>query len=304
VETRSGTRVPTAPTYRSPDPHRERVAAPAPSARQLFVRETRRPDRELDLGRAALLVAREEYPQLPVELYLARLDQMAEDVRDRLAHETAPPVVLQELLDTLYRRHRLKGNRDAYYDPRNSFLNDVLDRHLGIPLTLGIIMLEVGWRVGLPLEGVNFPHHFLVRLRGDAVDLLIDPFDGGEIRFEDQAQEFLDRVYGGMVRVRPSFLRAASRRDMLSRLLMNLKGLYLNVNDDRRAAAALERLLLLRPDAAAERRMLGLVLSRLGRPGEAAEHLREFLEADPGSPEAPRVRAFLDGLERGEALDA
>jgi regulator of sirC expression with transglutaminase-like and TPR domain len=107
-----------------------------------------------------------------------------------------------------------------------------------------------------------------------------------------------------MVRVRPSFLRAASRRDMLSRLLTNLKGLYLNVNDDQRAAAALERLLLLRPDAAAERRMLGLVLSRLGRIGEAAEHLREFLEADPGSPEAPRVRAFLDGLERGEALDA
>ncbi len=274
------------------------MSAPAPSARQLFKREASRPDAELDLARAALLVAREQYPQLPVELYLARLDQLAEEVRDRLDQETAPPVVLQELLATLYERHGFRGNRDAYYDPRNSFLNDVLDRRLGIPLTLGIVLLEVAWRLGLPVEGVNFPHHFLVRYRGDALDLLIDPFDGGQVRFEDQAQEFLDRVYGGMVRVRPSFLRAASRRDMLVRLLTNLKGLYLNVGDDERAAAALERILLLRPDAATERRMLGLVLARLGRVQEAADHLRAFLADEPDSPEAARVREVLGELDQ------
>jgi regulator of sirC expression with transglutaminase-like and TPR domain len=201
------------------------------------------------------------------------------------------------MLATLYERHGFRGNKDAYYDPRNSFLNDVLDRRVGIPLTLGIVLMEVGWRLRLPLEGVNFPHHFLVRYRGDALDLLIDPFDGGQVRFEDQAQEFLDRVYGGMVRVRPAFLRAATRRDMLVRLLTNLKGLYLNVSDDRRAAAALERILILRPDSSPDRRLLGMVLARMGRTGEAAEHLRSFLEAEPDSPEAPRVRAFLRGLE-------
>jgi regulator of sirC expression with transglutaminase-like and TPR domain len=272
------------------------VPVPAPSARQLFSREATRPDAELDLARAALLVAREQYVQLPVERYLACLDQLAEDARDRLDDETAPLVVLQELLATLYERHGFKGNRDAYYDPRNSFLNDVLDRRLGIPLTLGIVLLEVGWRLGLPLEGVSFPHHFLVRYRGDAVNLLIDPFDGGLLRFEDQAQEFLDRVYGGMVRVRSSFLRVASRRDMLVRLLTNLKNVYMNVNDDDRAAAALERILLLRPDASQERRLLGLVLARLGREREAAEHLRAFLDEEPASPEAPRVRALLRNL--------
>lgn len=272
------------------------MPVPAPSARQLFSREATRPDAELDLARAALLVAREQYVQLPVERYLACLDQLAEDARDRLDDETAPLVVLQELLATLYERHGFKGNRDAYYDPRNSFLNDVLDRRLGIPLTLGIVLLEVGWRLGLPLEGVSFPHHFLVRYRGDAVNLLIDPFDGGLLRFEDQAQEFLDRVYGGMVRVRSSFLRVASRRDMLVRLLTNLKNVYMNVNDDDRAAAALERILLLRPDASQERRLLGLVLARLGREREAAEHLRAFLDEEPASPEAPRVRALLRNL--------
>ncbi len=273
------------------------VTAPARSARQLFAREVSRGEADLDLARASLLVAKEEYPQMPVEPYLGRLDQLAEEVRDRLDDETAPPVVLQELLATVYERNGFKGNREAYYDPRNSFLNDVLDRRLGIPLTLGIVILEVGWRLGLRLEGVNFPHHFLVRYRGDAFDLLVDPFDGGQVRFEDQAQEFLDRVYGGMVRVRPSFLRVATRQDMLVRLLTNLKSLYLNVNDDFKASAALERILLLRPGAAPERRLLGMVLARMGRTAEAAEHLRTFLEEEPGSPEAPRVRAFLQGLD-------
>lgn len=174
------------------------------SRRQRFHVEISRADEDINLALAALLVAREEYPQLPIDGYMARLDLLAEETRDRLNGETAPLLVLQELLNTLYRRHDHRGNREAYYDPRNSFLNDVLDRGLGIPLTLGIILLEVGWRLGLPLEGVNFPGHFLVRFRGDAVDLLLDPYDGGDLRFQDQAQELLDRIYGGMIRVHDS----------------------------------------------------------------------------------------------------
>ena len=172
----------------------------------------------MDLARAALLVAKEEYPQLSVDLYLARLDQVSEEVRDRLANETAPLIVLDELLKTLFGRRKFTGNREAYYDPRNFFLNDVLDRGVGIPLTLSIILLEIGWRLDLPLEGVNFPGHFLVRYAGDEVRLLIDPFDGGTMRFEDQAQELLDKAYGGMVSMRDAFLRAATKRDMLLRL--------------------------------------------------------------------------------------
>ncbi len=122
----------------------------------------------MNLARAMLLVAKEEYPQLSVELYLARLDQLAEEVKDRLADETAPLVVLDALIDTLYVRRKLSGNQKAYYDPRNCFLNDVLDRGLGIPLTLGIVMLEVGWRLGLPLEGVSFPGPFYCSTRSTA----------------------------------------------------------------------------------------------------------------------------------------
>ncbi|MGD8322215.1 MAG: transglutaminase-like domain-containing protein, partial [Gemmatimonadota bacterium] len=250
----------------------------SPTPRQLFAREVARPESEMDMARAALLVAREEYPQISVELYLARLDQMAEEVKDRLADETAPLVVLSELLDMVYRRRGFKGNRKAYYDPRNSFLNDVLDRGLGIPLTLGMVVLEVGWRLGLPLEGVNFPSHFLVRYRGDAIRLLIDPFDGGRMRFEDQAQELLDQVYGGMVRVQKHFLRPASRRDMLVRLLTNLKGVYVNVGDNVRALASVERILLIQPTSRGENRARGLLLARLGRRDEAVEQLQAYLD--------------------------
>lgn len=278
------------------------MSAPALSTRRLFAQEVARPESELDMGRAALLVAREEYPQLSVELYLARLDQMAEEVKDRLADETAPLVVLEELVDTLYGRRKLRGNREAYYDPRNSFLNDVLDRGLGIPLTLGMVLLETGWRLGLPLEGVNFPSHFLVRYRGDAVRLLVDPFGGGEVRFEDQAQELLDRVYGGMVRVQDSFLRAASRRDMLARLLTNLKGVYVNVDDHSRALAAVERLLLLHPTSRGENRARGLLLARLGRRDDAVEQLEAYLRLAPEAADAGRIQGLVDDLRAGRAL--
>jgi regulator of sirC expression with transglutaminase-like and TPR domain len=245
------------------------------------------------------LVAKEEYPQLPVELYLARLDQLAEEVKDRLADETAPLLVLGELTDTLYRRRRLKGNRDAYYDPRNSFLNDVLDRGLGIPLTLAIVFLEVGWRLGLPVEGVNFPGHFLVRFKGDAMDLIIDPFDSGKTRFEDQAQELMDKVYGGLVRLQSSFMRRASRREILVRLLANLKGVYVNVEDYPRALAAVERILLVEPEAIGEVRARGLLLAKAGRRTEAAEQFETYLQLAPGSADAARIRAMVDNLRAG-----
>lgn len=278
------------------------MSIPQPHPRRLLAVELARPEAEMDLARAALLVAQEEYPQIPVELYLARLDQMAEEVRDRLADETAPPVVLGELLEMLFVRRGFSGNRKAYYDPRNSFLNDVLDRSTGIPLTLGIVLLEVGWRLGLPLEGVNFPGHFLVRYRGDAVELLIDPFDGGKVRFADQAQELLDQLYGGMVRVQNSFLRAAGRRDMLIRLLTNLKGIYVNVGDHPRALGVVERLLVVQPDSRADLRARGLILARMGRADEAVAQLQQYLDQTPCAGDVDRIRSMMADLEAGRAL--
>lgn len=276
------------------------VTSNSGTPRERFRRLVQRADAEVPLAEAALLVAAEEYPQITIEGYLSRLDALAEEVRDRLADETAPLVVFQELIHTLFERNGLRGNREAYYDPRNSFLNDVLDRGKGIPLTLGIVLLEVGWRLDLPLEGVNFPGHFLVRFSGEAVRLLADPFDAGRLRFEDEAQELLDRVYGGMVRVRPAFLRRAGRRDMLARMLANLKSVYLNVEDHRRALAAIERILAIHPTAPTEIRDRGTLLARMGRTDEALAQLEWYLDYAPDAADAERIRDLVADLKQGD----
>ena len=274
---------------------------PAQNTRDGFLAEMLPPDPEIDLARAALLVAKEEYPQLSVDRYLARLEQLGERVKDRLDEESAPPVVLNELISVLYEREGLKGNHEAYYDPRNSFLNDVLDRRLGIPLTLGIILLEVGWRLGLPLEGVSFPMHFLVRFAGSEVRLLIDPFDGGRVVFEDQAQELLDRAFGGTVRLQPSFLRPATRRDMIFRLLTNLKSLYVNTSDNQRALSVVERMLIVRPGSTEDLRDRGVLLAHLGRASEAYEQLEAYIDQAPYAEDVTRMRSLL--LDLGQVGD-
>jgi hypothetical protein len=136
-------------------------------------------------------------PEIRIPCPEDRKFKVVQEVKDRLDEETAAPVVLQELLATLYQRNGFRGNRDAYYDPRNSFLSEVLDRRRGIPLTLGIVMLEVGWRLGLPLEGVNFPGHFLVRYAGEAVQLLVDNPDAGiaELRKAIKGPDFPTGAY-------------------------------------------------------------------------------------------------------------
>lgn len=272
------------------------MSVPAPSARSRLAELVQRPDRDVDLALGALLIAGEEYPQMVPETYLQRLDVLTERVRDRLADEYAQPIVLQEMARVLFEEEGFSGNTAAYYDPRNSFLNDVLDRRLGIPLTLSILFLEIGWRLGLPLGGVNFPGHFLVRYDGEAVKLLVDPFQAGEVRFEDEAQDLLDRVYGGTVRLQEGFLKPATKKDMLVRLLSNLKSIYQNARDDIKALMAIERILLIRPEAREEVRDRGFVLARIGREAEAAADLRRYLDALPHAPDAERVRTLLREL--------
>jgi regulator of sirC expression with transglutaminase-like and TPR domain len=272
------------------------VTVPARSARSRFADVVQKPEPEIDLASAALLIAAEEYPQVTPEPYLRRLDELAERARDRLWDATAPIMMLQEVNRVMFEEEGFQGNRTEYYDPRNSFLNDVIDRRRGIPITLSIIYLELGWRLDLPLHGVNFPGHFLVRYAGEAVQLLVDPFQNGMIRFEDEAQALLDHVYGGSVRMQPEFLRIADRRDILIRLLTNLKGNYLNRRDDRRALSAIERILVVRPDSADDERDRGIVLTRLGRDRDAAAALNRYLELVPDAPDSARVRLLLDQL--------
>lgn len=273
------------------------MSLPAPSPRSRFIEAVSKPEPEIDLAKAALLIAAEEYPQLVPEAYLRRLDELAERVRDRQWDATAPVFLLQDLSRVLFEEEGFRGNHENYYDARNSFLNDVLDRRLGIPITLSVVYMEVGWRLGLPLYGVNFPGHFLVGYDGEAMRLLVDPFHDGMIRFEDETQHLLDHVYGGAVQMKDEFLRLADRRDILVRMLENLKGTWLNARDDARALSALERILVLLPDSPDHLRDMGIVLTRLDRPADARRALERYLDLAPDAADRVRVALLLDQLE-------
>ena len=272
--------------------------SPVPSPRTRFAALMQAPEEELDLGTAALLVSAEEYPQLPVAMYLQRLDQLAERVRDRLGEESAPLIVLQEMSRVLAEEEGFRGDVQNYYDPRNCHLNDVLDRRLGIPITLGIVWLEVGWRLDLPLGGVNFPGHFLLRYEGESMRVLVDPYYGGKLRFEDEMQGLLDQAYGGGVPFDSRFLRTATKEDIIVRLLSNLKTIHLNhVHDEFRALAAIERILLIRPDAIDEVRDRGMLLARIGRKADALPDLQRYLDTAPEADDANRVRLLIQSLQ-------
>ena len=253
--------------------------------RQRFEALVLRPEREIDLGEAALLIAAEGCPGLDVDGWLARLDALAGDLRPRLAGLTCDFARLAALLDFVYGDLGLRGNDAEYYDPRNSFLNQVLERRLGIPLSLAVVCMEIGRRVGVPLVGVGFPGHFLLR-HARHPQILLDPFDAGRFLTADDCAELLARVSGGAVPFHPRLLRPLTTRQILLRMLCNLRGIYAIRCAARPLLAVLDRILLLAPADAEPRRERGLVRLHAGDFWGAVEDLERYLATDPEAPDA------------------
>src|SRR2546428_14191998 len=195
------------------------------------------PDDAIDLGHASLLIAREEYPELDVGRYLVRLDEMAGEILRRMKGGEGAASQIAHLNRLLFEEMGFRGNREEYNDPRNSFLNDVLDRRVGIPISLSTVYIEVGRRIGCPLAGVSFPGHFLVRTVGwgDKEDILIDPFNRGRILTAEECRRRIEETYQGQLEFRPEFLRRARTREILDRMLNNLKQIYQGERDYHRA---------------------------------------------------------------------
>jgi regulator of sirC expression with transglutaminase-like and TPR domain len=231
--------------------HMEYLAYQA-QARQLFTEMVTGRESRLDLGRAALLIASEEYPGLDILRYVARLEAMAAAVRPVVGATDAPQEQVEHLNTYLFVERGFRGNTQGYYDPRNSFLNDVLDRKLGIPITISVVYMEVGRRVGMPLQGVGMPGHFLVKYPHPEADIYIDPFNKGQILSRQGCEELLQQVYGEPVPFEESFLAPVTKKQILARILMNLKAIYLHIKHHRKALATVERLLLIQPDAEQE----------------------------------------------------
>ena len=255
-----------------------------------------RPDEAVDLARASLLIACEEYPRLEVSRYLTRLDAMGETLRHRVQGERRPEDVIAVLNRYLFEEEGFHGNASDYYNPRNSFLNDVLDRRTGIPITLSTVYMEVASRAGLDLVGVGLPGHFIVKAAAGGREIFIDPFHGGTLLSEADCQRRVDRVFNGRVRIEAGMLAGLRRKDILERMLRNLKLIYAKGEDWSRTLGVVELLVRLAPQNADDLRDRGLLYAALDCYSLAARDLQAYLERVPGSAEAAALREKITQL--------
>ncbi|HWP46699.1 MAG TPA: tetratricopeptide repeat protein [Candidatus Limnocylindrales bacterium] len=268
------------------------------STRQLFVEMMRRSEGEIELDRAALLIAREEYPDLEVEKYLRRLDRMAEEVRNWLEGIHSPLGIIQTMNRYLFEEEGFTGNTENYYDPRNSFLNQVLDRKTGIPILLSILYMEIGRRIEFPVFGVGFPGHFLVKSPSESGEILIDPFNKGAILSYADCQTRLDQIYGGALLFQEQFLAIVTKKQILTRVLQNLKGIYIREQNYSKAFSAIERILLINPNHPQEIRDRGLLYYNLERYVQALADLERYVKMVPDAPDRDIIQGHIQVLRK------
>lgn len=263
-----------------------------------------RDEAEIDLARACLLIAADAYPGLDVDGYLGEIERFAARLRGRLPAGGGAEDRVVELNRFLFDDLGFSGNAGHYYDPRNSYLNEVLDRRTGIPITLSVLYLEIGRRIDLDLQGVSFPGHFLVRLRLRGAILVLDPFSGGTALAEADLRERLQRVIpegaaGGVpIDALPldQFLEPAGKRQILARLLRNLKGIFRETDKPQRLLQVLNRMLVVAPEAHGDLRDRGLLYQRLECYRAALKDLQDYTALEPEAPDIDDVRAKLVDL--------
>jgi regulator of sirC expression with transglutaminase-like and TPR domain len=258
------------------------------------------PEEDIGLAEAALVIAAHDYPGLDVNAYLARIAEMAETLKGRLRRDISPTDALIALNRYLFEELGFSGNAADYYDPRNSYLNEVLDRRLGIPITLSVLCIEVGRRIGLALHGVSFPGHFLVKCVVRDGVVVLDPYARGASLSLDDLQQRLKALRGetpppDMVQ---HMLAAAGRKDILVRLLRNLKSNYLERRDLARALAAADRIIDLAPRAAEEYRDRAGIYLDLECFRAALSDFRDYLMLKPGADDAAVVQRRVVELQQ------
>jgi regulator of sirC expression with transglutaminase-like and TPR domain len=258
-------------------------------------------DQDIDLIRGALTIARTEYPELELEEYVSRIDRMAGRTASLRSGADAHST-LAALNRVIFDQANLRGNREDYYDPRNSFLNDVLDRGLGIPITLSIIYMEVASRVGLQLSGVGMPGHFLLKHAENGEERLIDCFNRGDIVSRQDCQMRLDEIYSGEMKLRPEFLHTISRRQILTRMLNNLKTVYLSTRNFRKALPLADLILVIHPRSAEDLKQRALLRYSMGLQRLAGDDLDEYLKMSPSASDAEEIRHMSLSIRRVLAL--
>ncbi len=262
------------------------------TARQRLRSMLTRPDQGLDLVEANLLVAKEQYPDLDIPSYLNQIDLMAKELELYLSRARTDIETLLLFNQYLFEEQGFCGNTDDYYDPRNSYLNDVLDRKTGIPITLSVLYMELARRVGLDASGISFPGHFLVKLECDHGLIVLDPFHGG---YSLSASELENRLVeevgeGASTQLLNQFLNGTDNRSILSRMLRNLKSVYLMRSDTEKALTVVDLLCMIEPDDSTELRDRGMLYVHLNCQSSALNDFREYLRRNPEADDFDAIR--------------
>jgi regulator of sirC expression with transglutaminase-like and TPR domain len=255
---------------------------------------------EVNLAEGALLIAADEYENLDVDGYLMRIEDMAATLRRRLRGDIGPTESLLALNRYVFDELGFAGNTDDYYDPRNSFLNDVIERRLGIPITLAVVYIEIGRRIGLPLAGVSFPAHFLVKCTLREGTIVIDPYARGASLAIGDLQERL-KSFSREIELDPAVLTAvlaaAGPKEILARMLRNLRGIYKNRGERLKALAATNRIVALLPESADDYRERGDLHAELECFRAGVADFRQYLKLRPDAHDSETIARRIAELE-------
>ena len=261
-----------------------------------------RPEDLIDLGRAALTIVLPDYPDLDIPACLAQIDELAVAVTQRCGAVADVYRSLAALNYMLFTERRFRGNRDDYFDPKNSFLNEVLERKTGIPISLSVLYIEVAQRIGLKLSGVGFPGHFLVKYAESREEIVIDPFAGGEVRSREDLAGMIRQLYGDTVSFHAEFLEPVTKKQILQRMLANLKAIYRKKNDLVKSLTVLDRLIILDPTVKDDIRERGGLYLRLECFTQARADFEAYLRLAPDADDAASIREQIISLANQETL--
>jgi regulator of sirC expression with transglutaminase-like and TPR domain len=261
------------------------------------------PDEDISLAEAALLIAGHGYPDLNVAAYLSRIEELAYMLRLRIAEDESVPGRIGALNQFLFGDLGFAPNSEDYYDPRNSFLNEVLERRTGIPITLSVIYMELGRKIGLPLQGVSFPGHFLVKCAVPEGAVVLDPYSGGISLGVKDLQKRLREVRGGEVSraIVAELLVSASNKEIIVRLLRNLKAVYLREHNLDKALPIMDWIIATVPEQTPELRDRGMIYQELECPRAALADFEAYLQRSPSCADADDIRSRIIELQREAA---
>jgi regulator of sirC expression with transglutaminase-like and TPR domain len=265
-------------------------------ARQRFREIAQLPDPMLDLVEASLVIALEEQPGLEMNRYLLQVSSWSEAIRERLEGSRDVERIVESINRLLFEEEGFHGDDEDYYDPRSALLSELLDRHSGLPISLSILYIEISRRMGMDVAGVSLPGRFLVKFSGEFGQIVVDPFDGGRVLSTVELQKILDGLYGGGVRLREHHLRSFTAREILARELAHLKAAYWKQHDLPRAAASVDRLLILDERDPYELRDRAALAMQMHAYSTAIDCLVRYLTLMPHADDHGRVREQVEYL--------